>query len=442
MTKMWRLISVAAFAAVLVAGSPAQLGKGRGGGGGGKSSDPPPTRSGGNGGGSGGQKSDPPPTRGGGQRSDPPPIDRSRDRDRDRGQTGGGTLGGTRQDSPPTKGNGGGSAGDLGRGRDRDRSNQGGTTNGGSTRGGGQTGGTQTGGWKPPVRDNGGSSSQIGRIGGPITRGERIKDQIPTRTGSGNYGSGNNNQWGNAHGQSGGGRPPMSMPNLNKGSLAQQSARFNEARPVNNGWRHGYYQYNSDWCDQNFRYGFYVFNAGYNSGRCSVSPWYYYFNMPPYISYTRIVFIDNFSGCRWGYGDPYQYRSISYGYDSSRYESSDVDYAVEDIRNMWLDGDRRAVSRLISDRGRVNIYHDGNYSYSLSGDDFYDMLIDAVYDTDTSSYEILSVRRKGDEMCLNARHTFYNAWGGRESVYHSYRLVRERGGYVISDFSTGYRQLW
>lgn len=504
MTKMLRLMSTMALVVVLAAASPAQLGKGRGGGGGagggkeqGGGSGPkkgpggggsaPPVRGGGStgpakgpGGGSTGGGSNPPVRGGGNQgggsggnlgkgrgngggstgRGSEPPVREGGPQggggglgkgngggSKGGGSNGGGSGGGS---NPPVRGGGnqgGGSGGDLGKGRGTGTGNTGGGNsrdrdtgpirggNTGPVRGGDVRGGTSNG----NTRAGGQGLEKGGRITNPAERGQRLKD-IPSRTGNPNYGTVNNQFNGNKNA-----RPQsFQVPSLNKGSIAQQALRSGNAQPVH--YRSGYYQYGNNWRDDYFRYSYYQFSFGNN--RCSVSPWYYYWNLPPYISVTRIIYVDNFRGCNWGYGDVYTYRVNSpylknnpY-YGGSVYKQTDLDYALEDLEYAWEYADRRSISRLVPDRGRVNIYHDGQYSYSLSSDDFYDMLVDAVYATDTENYEIASVRVNRNEATVTGKHYFYDAWGGRQVVYHSYRLEREGRDWVITDFSTGTRSLW
>lgn len=424
------------------------LGKGKGGGnqketgsgnsGPGRDRTPPPTQ-GGNTGPSKDRDRTPPPTQGGN-------TGPSRDRDRTPPPAQGGGLG---------KGNGGGNTGPA-RDRDRDRTpppTTGGSQGGGLDRGRGNSGGTgdlgrtrdtQTGGVKP-TRGNE-NQGQLGRIDNPTQRGDSIRNGRQNETGrlgAPSYGT-NNNQLGQISRDRNTTRVDRyEVPNLNKGSIASQAGRLGEAR-VNNRYRSGYYQYNNNWRDDYFYYPHYQFNYGNN---CSVSPWYYYSNLPGYISYTRIVYVSNFSGIQWGIGSVYNWNRYNDNgwrnndWRNDRYDSG-LDDALDDIRRAWERGDKRAIGRLVPSRGRVNIYHDGRYSYSLNGDDFYDMLTDAVFSTDTDRYEIIDVRTSRDGAQIKARHTYTDGWGQRSTVIHSYRLVGDRYGYEIADFSTSYRNLW
>ena len=220
------------------------------------------------------------------------------------------------------------------------------------------------------------------------------------------------------------------------GSLGNQVRREDKARP---NYRNGYYQYDSGWNDNNFCYPYYNFNWNNN---CVISPWYYYSNLPGYLNCGRTTII-TVGFCNWGIGDSYSWRernNSNWGNWDRDDRRSDLDEAIDDLVIAFEDQDRRALDRIIPTRGRINIYVDGTYCYSLDPDDFYDLMSDNIYGTRTTSYDVLSVRRYNDEAQVATRHSFRDAWGRRSTVYHHYRFVRGRSGYTISDFLTGNRR--
>lgn len=292
----------------------------------------------------------------------------------------------------------------------------------------------------PITRGSNGGNSQgpLGRIEGRPQDRNRNDDflgkpqGVQGRSGGSSYG-GNNNVVVRENNTR-----PVEINRLNidlkGGSLPNQVWREDNPRA----YRSGYYQYNNRWCDDNFWYPYYSFTL---SRSCTVSPWYYYSNLPAYINIGRITFISG-SNCDWGRGDAYQYsRSRSYGgWDTDWDRRSDLDDSIDDLVAAWEYSDKRALGRIISTRGNVGIYMDGRYCYSLSADDFYDLMLDNVYGTETRRYEITSVRRGRDDAQVAARHEFTDAWGRRCTVYHHYRMQRERNGYVITDFLTSDRR--
>ncbi|MEQ1823139.1 MAG: hypothetical protein ABL949_11560, partial [Fimbriimonadaceae bacterium] len=376
----------------------------------------------------------------------------------------------------------GGSLGNLGKGGGQSqgggsssgRTQGGGSSQGGSSQGGslgnlGKGGGQSQGGGSSSGRTQGGGSSQGGGLGNLGRGNDRNNDTSWNRNnsngnqgslgkvgsgrlGGGNY-SGSNNQ--NAQGLGRGrgeetGR--FEVPNLNKGSIAGQVNRQESTRPGdwnrgnnNNygygGFRSGYCQYDNRWNDSYFAYPYYSFNL--NPDRCTVSPWYYYSNLPGYVLLSRIIFINDFRGCNWGSGDLYNWNNWNGNgsYGGSRYRD-EVDETILDIQRSFERQDRRALDRLIG-RNRVNVYLDGSYAYSLNSNDFYDLMMDNIYGTRTERYEISRVYKNRNGIEVRAKHHFEDAFGRLQCVNHTYQLEEGgRGGYTITDFSSGTRSNW
>lgn len=232
------------------------------------------------------------------------------------------------------------------------------------------------------------------------------------------------------------GRAPVNLSNL---SRRDQIFRKDHPQLVTGGFRTGYCFYDNRWRDDFFWYPFYTFDPW--SYRCCVSPWYYYPMLPPYVAYERCHFYTGLSPWYSWSGYAYPYRPIivdnwgSGEYDRGR---SAIDYAVDDIVNAFQRADKRAAGRLVSDRSEVAIYVDGNYSYTLNADDFYDMFLDATQNTKTKRYEILKTETGRDNgsdcVRVTARHEYEDPWGGRASVTHFYELRYEGSNLVISKF--------
>jgi hypothetical protein len=193
-------------------------------------------------------------------------------------------------------------------------------------------------------------------------------------------------------------------------------------------WRVGYWHYNRQWRDDYWGFSHYIFDPFRYD--CVVSPWYYYHSLPPYFSNRRVTIVSVLPPLVIGQ-DPYSYPD-----PYRRNDSRELDRALDDIRDMFLDEDRRALEDLLPRRGVVNIYVDGRYSYSIDPDDFYDSTRDAIENVRTRDYEIVRVRRSGGYVHVTARHEFEDPWGGREAVYHTYRLEPEGDRYVIREFGT------
>jgi hypothetical protein len=223
---------------------------------------------------------------------------------------------------------------------------------------------------------------------------------------------------------------------------------------VRRDWRPGgYHHYRRDWQDDFFFFSSYDFYPSYDT--CVISPWYYYPHLPGYVRRNRIFFVLTPSvlyiggtGFYWSGAPIYHWNDSESIYNSSglygNYDNygrsaatADLDYALEDLVTAFKRNNRRAIGRLVPMEGRVGIYVDERYDYSLEAEDFYDLMIDNVSSTDTRDYEILEVRTwRGEEARVLARHEYRDPWGGIRVVFHTYRMVRQRGGYVITDFGT------
>ena len=365
------------------------------------------------------------------------------------------------------RGQGGGNTGSTGTGRGQGGGNTGSSTGSGRGQSGGSQG-SQGGGLGNVGRGGQGNGGNVGRgsdtrgqglgnVGRPNTQsqgstGNNIlnrRSQDLGRLGRPNYGSSNNQNTGRNNNNFGNTqrieRPKL---DLRKGTLQNQvlreeNVRYGQGNFSHNGYRTGYYSYGNNWRDDHFYYPYYQFSP-FGRTSCTYSPWYYYPHCPGYLSTTRIIYVTNYN---WDWQNGQRYDWFGYddrgGYDydrNDRYDrdnrDTDVDDALEDITRAFERQDRRALNRLVGRNGQVGIYMDGTYMYSLGNDDFYDLMLDNIYDTRTSRYKIYDVRTSRGEVEVAARHEFNDPWGFNQTVYHQYRLKDTRDGYVISDFMT------
>ncbi len=207
-----------------------------------------------------------------------------------------------------------------------------------------------------------------------------------------------------------------------------------------NHWREGYCGWEGDagfggvgFRSGNFSFGFYLFTPF--SSPCYVSPWYYYTSLPPYIPAERCHVVRDYY-CPWDEGAVYSYRPGS-GYNDL-YVDENLDNAIGEIQDAFNRQDSGAIDALIPDRGRIAVFTEGHYDYSLDANDFHNMMMDNIGNTETIGFEIESVRRSGNNAVVRARHTVRNPDGDEEVVYQQYRLRRENGRFVITDFMTSH----
>lgn len=342
-----------------------------------------------------------------------------------KGNQGGGQSKGNQGGGLGNQGSGGQSKGNQGLGNKGGLGNQGSGGSGLGNKGQGTQGG---------LGSQGGG--QLGRNDNPTNRGQNSlgKGSDHGRLGGTNYGGSNNRGDRFDIGQA-----PTTI--LQKGSIMSQVLRSEQVR-VNTRFREGYTSYYRDWRDDYFYYPHYTFNP-WNTN-CSFSPWYYYPHLPGYVSLTRIFYV-NTSTWDWNHGNVYNWNRNNrgsgwdWGWGNDR-NSNYVDEALGDLVNAFERRDRRALGRLIPRRGRINIYMDDTYAYSLEADDFYDLMLDNIETTRTTRYEIERVRTWRDEVQVTARHEYMDPWGRRSSVYHNYRLEEDRYGFIITDFRTSWRR--
>lgn len=283
-----------------------------------------------------------------------------------------------------------------------------------------------------------------GRPGGP-DRGNPVKgpdpfrpggerQRPPTRSGTVNYGS-NSNRYGTTAIRI---QRPVAV------SLGVQ--RINEQeriRLIVNGYRNGYCAYNRGWRDDFFCYPWYVFNP-WQFNRFVCSPWYYYSCLPPYLNYDRVIIVNVHRSRNW-YGNPYRWHRPVYSavftvdnrYESSNDSYTDLDYAVDDLARAFEQTDYKAMNNLLPTDGKVDLYFDGNYGYSLNAPDFYDLFADGVENVKTSRYTITNVRYDSrDSAKVSAIHEFTDAWGNPSTTYQDFFLVKENGKWTVREFGT------
>ncbi len=217
-----------------------------------------------------------------------------------------------------------------------------------------------------------------------------------------------------------------------------------------NGWRAGYCHYNAGWNDSFFWFPNYCFNPwqpGINVN-VVISPWYLYPFLPGYLDCSTVVVTNYRSPWGWNRGVVYVYDN--HGWDnrwdwngSRSNRNIDLDNSLEDMQDAFVRYDRRALSRLIPDRGQIAILRDGQYDYSMDANDFYDLINDLAGNAQQSRYTIDQVRTYRDSARIGAIHEYVDPWGRRQQVYHSFLLERERRGQmVIREFGTSDRRSW
>lgn len=171
----------------------------------------------------------------------------------------------------------------------------------------------------------------------------------------------------------------------------------------------------------NFYYGYYWSDPtwfGFYYPGYYASIYHYYGYCPGWVYPTR-VYVYPTDYVYWP-SDPYRY----YG-GAARVDERGADRAIGDVRRAWLDNDVDLFSRHLTDDLDVQVYFDGEYSYTTSTDDYYGMTADALASTETTSLEFDDpIFISSHEVFYTGRHEFYDPDGNRQTVYVSYRLRR------------------
>lgn len=303
---------------------------------------------------------------------------------------------------------------------------------------GGNVGGNQGRTNLPPVVSGGSrtTAQNSGSDNSIMNRARRQPAPNQSRSGEVQYGSVSNINRGGPQPQ------PQQVQRIDQYQIPQVFDRGGIAQDVNRQgniqrnqpqqFRTGYYHYYNQWRDDYFFYPHYSF--GYAHGHSVPSPFYRYNHLPAYINILRVVL----GGTPWDVrGSSYRWNRPVLSVRGDRY--SDLDYAIDDIVRSFEVGNIRFMDRVIPTTGRVTVELDRYSRYTLSGNDFYDLMRDAVEGTYTVNYRIREVRRDRNSISIRAEHQFRDSWGRTQTQIHLYGLQEARRGYEIRHFSAFFR---
>lgn len=247
-----------------------------------------------------------------------------------------------------------------------------------------------------------------------------------------------------APGQPGRGRPGQP----GRGGPGQPGRGPGQAREQ---WQHNYNQHHGNWNhhgnwghnnhwnwnNSNFFFGLYFypgFGFGLDYGYwgfggcgayCTYSPFYYYGF--PYVYAPRVV-VEEVPTYTYVPVPAYQYG----GYYMGQGEYSGLDAALNDIQTAWTQGQPDLMLKHIDSSTQIAIYLDGNYSYSMQGSDYANMVRDAIGHIRTISLTFDNVEQRSDgAYTATGVHRFYDLDGTQKSVDVSFTLAQQGGRWVI-----------
>jgi len=115
---------------------------------------------------------------------------------------------------------------------------------------------------------------------------------------------------------------------------------------------------------------------------------------------------------------PYRYYYSGYHLDYAG-----ATQAIRDIRRAWLDSDIELLARHLTDQLDIQVYFDGEYSYTTETSDFYEMSLDTLATTQTVAMDLKDpIWLSSREVFYTGRQVFYDPEGDRQVVYVSFRL--------------------
>jgi hypothetical protein len=244
---------------------------------------------------------------------------------------------------------------------------------------------------------------------------------------------------GNRPGSPGGRGPGGRGPGFGPGQGHQQ-AQWSQNWGHNHNWNHnGNWNNNNNWNWNNssFWWGFFaypafagLFNYGYWGfdcyPYCSYSPFYYYglpYVYPPRVDVVEVPTYTYSDVPAYDYGN---------GYYMSQGQYTGLDAALNDIKSAWVNGRADLMLAHIDSGTQIAIYLDGNYSYSISGADYSNMVKDAIGRVRTISMTLDNVQQRSDgAYTATGTHQFYDINGSQKTVSISFTLANSGGRWTI-----------
>lgn len=190
-----------------------------------------------------------------------------------------------------------------------------------------------------------------------------------------------------------------------------------------------------------------------------VSPFYFYPELPPYLNpncveYSGDIILEGRGYRNYTYvypaqggfvrtwdDDPYTtVASTDYSRGLERYaDRTRFDQTIDNIVDAFKNCDARFIENVTPYSGRVAIYQDGQFRYSLGAADFSGMYRDLIEGTRSRGYEIDDVRVYPDRSArVIALHRKVDAAGNVTTVKHDYWLAYENRQFVIRRFGVSY----
>ncbi|MBI3948705.1 MAG: hypothetical protein HY321_22535 [Armatimonadetes bacterium] len=152
-------------------------------------------------------------------------------------------------------------------------------------------------------------------------------------------------------------------------------------------------------------------------------PWYYPYDRVFFTHYCPWVVREREV---WFNTDPYVYDGPSfYSYERSARQ------ALEDIERGWQHGDYAEIARYVDPDGTIRMYHDGDYSHSMSAREFRALTYQSFEDIQTLRFRFYRPVIRSREVRADAEHLFIGPDGEERRVELTYTLQRPRDRWYI-----------
>jgi hypothetical protein len=120
------------------------------------------------------------------------------------------------------------------------------------------------------------------------------------------------------------------------------------------------------------------------------------------------------------------------GYYLSRGSYTGLDAAIDDIKTGWINGTGDLILRHVDDNTQIAIYLNGEYSYSISGADYANMIRDVAKNIRTAAFTVTGLEKRSDgAYTLLGTHDFYDSDNNHKVVSVSYTLALTGGRWVL-----------
>ena len=132
------------------------------------------------------------------------------------------------------------------------------------------------------------------------------------------------------------------------------------------------------------------------------------------------------------------------GYYLERYPEvgTELRRVFRTIADGWNEGDASDITRYVKKKDKIAVTLEGNFEYYVSGEDYIDMVYDAIDSIDTLDFTWYQLKKAKDGSYTgNATHKYYDEYGRVRKVYASYRIKKSGGDYKIIEVGSSDRRL-